>query len=146
MLDAIKALDSFLENRRGVPVAIEAATNGRAIEPPADRPELATAPPLENLVPEVPDYVTLSQAAKMVKKSKRTLEGDKSKGSLPAPVVNGGGGCADLYDWAVMRPWLSERFGWHMDRLPLIHPETAALRAGASDHRPPKTAENRRNR
>src|SRR5271157_2336 len=48
LLDAIKALDSFLENRRGVPVAIEAAMNGRAIEPPADRPELAAAAPSGN--------------------------------------------------------------------------------------------------
>ncbi len=127
-------------------------------EDPDELPELAAAAPSGNGTaatndqdieapdgssPEVPDYVTLSQATKMVKKSKRTLEREKSKGTLPPPVVKGGGGRADLYDWAVMRLWLAERFGWNLDRLPLVHPETAALRARASADRrqPPTTAD-----
>jgi hypothetical protein len=103
-------------------------------------PEEKTKPPT-NSKSEVPDYVTLFQAAKMVKKTKRTLERYKTKGSLPAPVVEGGGGRADLYDWAVMRPWLADTFGFDLDRLPLVHPDTAWLRARPSDRRkPPKRA------
>lgn len=56
-------------------------------------------------------YVTLDQAAGMVHKSKRTLERYKTKGTLPKPAVEGGGGRADLYDWSTMRPWLIETFG-----------------------------------
>jgi hypothetical protein len=90
----------------------------------------------------VPDYVNLAQVAAMVKKSKRTLERYKSEGTLPAPVVEGGGGRPDLYDWAIMRPWLAETFGWNLNRLPLVHPDTAAVRARPpADRRkpPPKT-------
>jgi hypothetical protein len=62
--------------------------------------------------PEAPlDLVTLDQAAGMVHKSKRTLERFKTEGTLPPPVVEGGGGKADLYDWKDMRPWLTKQFG-----------------------------------
>jgi hypothetical protein len=110
---------------------------GLGVNPPTPPGE---KPPDAESKPEVPDYVTLFQAAKMVKKSKRTLEGYKTKGSLPAPVVEGGGGQADLYDWAIMRPWLADTFGFNLDQLPLVHPDTVWLRARPSDRRkPPKT-------
>jgi hypothetical protein len=57
------------------------------------------------------DLVTLSQAAGMVHRSKRALEYYKTKGDLPHPKVEGGGGMADLYDWKTLRPWLEARFG-----------------------------------
>jgi hypothetical protein len=58
-----------------------------------------------------PELVTLNQAAGMAHRKKRTLERYKTKGKLPAPAVEGGGGKPDLYDWKVMRPWLTETFG-----------------------------------
>jgi hypothetical protein len=76
----------------------------------------------------------------MGKRRKRTLEGYKTKGKLPPPIVEGGGGRADLYDLRVMRPWLAETFGLSLDRLPEVHPDTIALRASSSSDRrkPPK--------
>jgi hypothetical protein len=60
---------------------------------------------------ELPDLVTLDQAAAAVHKSKRTLELHKTKGKLPEPSVEGGGGRADLWDWKTLRPWLEAKFG-----------------------------------
>jgi hypothetical protein len=60
---------------------------------------------------ELPDLVTLDQAAAAIHKSKRTLERCKTAGTLPLPAVDGGGGKADLYDWKIMRPWLTKEFG-----------------------------------
>jgi hypothetical protein len=57
------------------------------------------------------DLVTLDQVAGMVHKSKRALEYHKTKGTLPEPVVEGGAGKAALYDWKVIRPWLTQEFG-----------------------------------
>jgi hypothetical protein len=97
------------------------------------------AEPPKTAEPEVLDYVTLRQAAAMVKKTKRTLEGYKSNG-LPLPVVEGGGGRADYYEWRPMRLWLAETFGWPLDKLPEVHPHTTALLAKASEDRrkPPR--------
>jgi hypothetical protein len=55
----------------------------------------------------------------MVHRVKRTLERYKTKGKLPAPKVEGGGGKPDLYDWKILRPWLEEIFGI---KLPETHP------------------------
>ena len=66
-----------------------------------------------------PQYVTLDQMAARVKKGKRTLERYKTKGELPNPNVEGGGGKADLWIWANVRPWLEETFGMALpSRLP----------------------------
>jgi hypothetical protein len=60
---------------------------------------------------ELPDLVTLDQAASLVHKTKRALEYYKTKGSLPAPYTEGSGGKAALYDWRTLRPWLTDQFG-----------------------------------
>ncbi len=60
---------------------------------------------------EVLDFVTLDQAAAMVNRSKRTLERYKTKGTLPVPAVEGGGGRADRWNWKTMGPWLEKEFG-----------------------------------
>ncbi len=66
--------------------------------------------PPENRV-EWFDLVTLDQAAGMVHKSKRTLEREKTKGTLPPPSVEGGGGKADLYFYCIphSRSWFFNR-------------------------------------
>jgi hypothetical protein len=94
--------------------------------------------------PEIPDYVTLLQAAAMVKKSKKTLELRKTKRTLPPPAVEGGGGRADLYDWAVMRTWLADEFNFPLDRLPEVHPDTVAARARSSADRRNRPIANRK--
>jgi len=63
--------------------------------------------------------VTLSEAAAIVNRGKRTLERLKTAGQLPDPAVEGGGGRADLYDWKVMRPWLESKF---CRKLPVAFP------------------------
>jgi hypothetical protein len=60
---------------------------------------------------ELPDLVTLDQAAAAVHMSKRTLERHKTEGTLPDPVREGGGGKPALYDWKIMRLWLTKTFG-----------------------------------
>lgn len=65
------------------------------------------------------DLVTLDQAAGMVHKSKRTLERCKTKGEMPDPHVEGGGGKPDLFHWPTLRPWLETKFGI---KLPARHP------------------------
>jgi hypothetical protein len=60
---------------------------------------------------QLPDFVTLDQAAGMVHKSKRTLERYKTSGELPDPTVEGGAGRADLWEWQTMRAWLTTTFG-----------------------------------
>ena len=72
-----------------------AATNGRTSEAMA----------------ELPDLVTLDQAAAAVHRKKRTLERRKTNGKLPPPSVEGGGGKPDLWDWSTLRPWLTKEFG-----------------------------------
>jgi hypothetical protein len=59
---------------------------------------------------EQPDLVTLDQAAAFVHRSKRTLERYKTNGKLPAPSVEGGGGRPNLWEWSVIRLWLTETF------------------------------------
>jgi len=59
----------------------------------------------------LPDLVTLDQAAASVSRKKRTLERRKTKGTLPPPYVEGGGGKPALWNWSVLRPWLTEEFG-----------------------------------
>lgn len=84
----------------------------------------AVAMGVDQVDPHVPaacweDLVTLDQAAAMVHKSKRTLERYKTRGSLPCPAVEGGGGRADLFEWSVLRTWLTGEFGIQLpDRYP----------------------------
>jgi hypothetical protein len=116
---------------------IVAATRQRETESTPVPPK----PDGEVVKSEIPDYVTLSQAAAMVKKKKRSLEHYKTKGTLPLPVVEGGGGRPDLYDWAEMRFWMADTYGWSLDQLPEVHPDTAAARARSTEDRrkPPRS-------
>jgi hypothetical protein len=52
--------------------------------------------------------VDLDQIAALVRRSKRTLE--KYTRRMPAPVVEGGGGRAHLWDYPTVRPWLIATF------------------------------------
>jgi hypothetical protein len=45
---------------------------------------------------------------------KRTLERYKTSGEFPDPYVEGGGGKAAYYDWKIIRPWLTEKFGMEL--------------------------------
>jgi hypothetical protein len=101
--------------------AAPAAANGRPTpsgteaprHPEAPQPEAPAVPAVRSDAPgdheaetHRPDLVTLSQAAGMVHKTKRTLERWKTQGKLPDPAVEGGGGKADLWDWKTLRPVL----------------------------------------
>jgi len=62
-------------------------------------------------------YVTLSQAAAIVNRSKRTLEKHKTK--MPPPCISDGGGKPDEWLWSGLRPWLEGYFGRKLpDRFP----------------------------
>ena len=57
-------------------------------------------------VPET--YVTLDQAAAMVRRNKRTLE--RLRKLMPAPQIVGKRGQAHMWRWSALRPWLEDRF------------------------------------
>jgi hypothetical protein len=59
---------------------------------------------------QLPDLVTLDQAAAAVCKHKRTLERLKSGGHLPQPSIKGGGGRAHQWEWRTIRPCLEAEF------------------------------------
>lgn len=61
-------------------------------------------------------YVTLDQAAAMVRRSKRTLERYKKRHRvpMPAPHVKGGGGRPAFWAWDEIRPWLEQEFGFRL--------------------------------
>ncbi len=105
------------------PSAADADPGPQATSYPEPAPgPIGTSPPTATPCPdgeskspeapaELPDLVTLDQAAAAAHTSKRTLERHKTQGTLPEPVREGGGGKHALYDWKVMRPWLTETFG-----------------------------------
>ncbi len=82
---------------------------GAATNPSPPSRESTPDPPVD-----LPDLVTLDQAAARVHRSKRTLERYKTAGGLPAPAVAGGGGRPDLWAWFVIRPWLMKTFNMNL--------------------------------
>jgi hypothetical protein len=92
-----------------------ANASGNQAPPPRENEQPAAAPASGTVTPEapaeLPDLVRLDQAAAAVHVSKRTLERCKTQGTLPEPTVEGGGGRPALYDWKIMRPWLTKKFG-----------------------------------
>ncbi len=84
--DAIKALDSFRENRRSVPVAIEATTNGRAPEASADRHDLA-APEAQA---ELPELGPQQGRAAVPSKNGRATEGNGTVATGETPLAGSG--------------------------------------------------------
>jgi len=83
-------------------------------EPPSRpaAPGAVTPPgrqPANEAPSELPDLVTLDQAAALVNRSVRTLERYKKRG-LPKPLVRGGGGRPHEYSLPEMRSWLETTF------------------------------------
>lgn len=89
----------------GPPITMAVGADGR----PADL-HVAPGSPDEDEVDAWCDRITLDQAAALVHKSKRTLERLKTKGELPPPSIEGGGGRADYWDWPAIRPVLMAQF------------------------------------
>ena len=92
----------------------EAELTCRTIRFAADRREerkRALPAPVPDEPPQSPPgLVTLAQAAGMVHLTKRALEYYKTKGTLPEPIVEGGGGQSAFYEWKTLRPWLESTF------------------------------------
>ena len=84
-------------------------------------------------------YVTLYQAAKIVCRSKRTLEKIKD---LPLPNVEGGGGKTAFWAWDEMRPWLELHFGMKLPKkFPKHIPPRPPVLSADSDDDPGEPAE-----
>jgi hypothetical protein len=81
----------------------------------------------ESLPPAERQYVTLDQAAALVRRSKRTLEkywydqAKRRRHNPPEPALEGGGGRAHEWDWDDIRPWLERVF---RRKLPDVLPDT----------------------
>jgi len=90
--------------------AVRLVSQPEAVEsaPPPDRNASGEIKP--EAPAELPDLVTLNQAALAVHQTKRALEHYKKKG-MPYPLVEGSGGRTAKWDWKVLRPWLEETFG-----------------------------------
>jgi hypothetical protein len=67
----------------------------------------AAFPAIPRQEPE--SLVTLAQAAALVHRSKRALEGYKGRG-MPKARVRGGGGKPSLWAYSEIRPWLTKTF------------------------------------
>jgi hypothetical protein len=112
----------ILPNRILRELSEQPAPGPAGIKPPA--PSGETTPETEKPAPkpeapaELPDLVTLDQAAAAVHQRKRALEHYKNKG-MPDPLVEGGGGRTAKWDWQIIRPWLESQFGI---RLPETYP------------------------
>jgi hypothetical protein len=79
--------------------------------------------PRQETPPGEKRHVTLDQMAGLVNRSKRTLERYKTKGHLPPPDVEGGGGRPDEWLWPRVRPWLEKQFGRDLpERFPRLRP------------------------
>jgi hypothetical protein len=114
MLAALEDINEKLSRRQAPPK--EADTTAASLPPPScENGNPAAAPTSGSMTPEapaeLPDLVTLDKAAAAVHRSKRTLERYKTKGTLPEPTIEGGGGKPALYDWKTLRPWLVKEFG-----------------------------------
>jgi hypothetical protein len=61
---------------------------------------------------ELPQYVTLDQAAALVQRSKRTLEKalKRKKNPLPDPDVQGIGGRPNEWEWVRIKTWLEREY------------------------------------
>lgn len=77
-------------------------------------PEATSPPPAA-----APQLVTLRDVAAVAQCHKRTLESYKTRGILPDPVVAGGGGKADYYEWGAIRQSIEPKLG---RKLPEIFP------------------------
>jgi hypothetical protein len=104
-------------------------------------------PTSSQMTSEIPDHVTLSQAAAVFKKTKPTLV--KHKKTLPPPItkVEPGSGQADLWEWPPLRIWGSKTFGIPLEKIPEIHPHTELLRRKKTGRKrykaPPRKRPNR---
>jgi hypothetical protein len=82
-----------------------------ATPPEADRP--ADSPTDPSCIPEppeeLPDLVTLDQAAAIVNRSSAALRHYSRRG-MPKPWVQGTKGKPNEYRWSEMRPWLEDMF------------------------------------
>jgi hypothetical protein len=72
----------------------------------------------------VPQYVTIDQAASLVKRHKDTLYRWLRADSIaPLPIVEGGGGKRHEYLWSALRPWLETKSGRELpERFPDLGP------------------------
>ena len=106
-----------------------------------DAPGVAdSSPQTAEQADDWPDHVTLSQAAAMVHRSKRSLEKLITSGEFPTADIEGGGGKAGYWRWSQLRPYLIEKFGLKLpDTFPAnFHPDR---KPPVANRQPPKTAE-----
>ena len=89
--------------------AVEAAIDGFSVEAKQPGDGGVKEPDKGGGSETPPQMVTLLQAASMVNRQKRTLEGYKQE--MPKPKIRGGGGKPDEWLWDDIRPWLERKFG-----------------------------------
>lgn len=85
--------------------------------------------------------VTLLQAAGVVNRSKRTLEGwARDDADFPLPDVEGGGGRAHEWQWGRFRPYLANKTGQELPEwfpADTSRPDWGTVEAAADNHRKP---------
>jgi hypothetical protein len=80
---------------------------------------------------ELPDLVTLDQAAALVNRQPNGLRHYRKKG-MPKPQIQGRKGKPNEYLWSEMRPWLEETFGRKIPELAIMKFRTS--RENLLDH------------
>jgi hypothetical protein len=68
---------------------------------------------------ELPEYVTLDQAAALVNRTSDGLRHYRRKG-MPKPVIQGAKGRPNEYLWSRMRPWLEKTFNRQIPEVAIL--------------------------
>ncbi|HEV7299233.1 MAG TPA: hypothetical protein VGN72_07705 [Tepidisphaeraceae bacterium] len=85
-----------------------------------DTPVRSDSPPVLPAEDESPgDLISMDQAAALVGRTKRTVQGWNEIDPMPLPEVEGGGGKRHEYSYAKLKPWLEQHSGRKLpDQLP----------------------------
>ncbi|MGO8897406.1 MAG: hypothetical protein ACLQU5_03545, partial [Isosphaeraceae bacterium] len=91
----------------------------KTVRPPTDAPRLDGRNEPPKAPAELPDLVTLDQAAALVNRQPNGLSHYRKKG-MPKPQIHGRKGKPNEYLWSEMRPWLEETFGRKIPELAIM--------------------------
>ena len=124
MLDDMLVRKAVNKNKTPIPLSTLEAISELLAHLTAPTPAEPSTPPTGEKRPseapaELPDLVTLDQAAALVNRQPNGLRHYRKKG-MPKPQIQGRKGKPNEYLWSEMRPWLEETFGRKIPELAIM--------------------------